>query len=314
MARTFTITCAAGTIPLEGSARGECAFTVTNTSAAPVRAAASTVALDGRAHDWFGILGDAQRELAPGQTVQFTVSISPAGAPPGRYCFRLDVATVVEQGTGERCAGPEACVELTKAADPRPAPPRPFPWLWLIIAAVALLVISLLLWLFLGRGPSADTQEKPAEPRAADAPAAPTPAAGEDAGPRDAAPKDAEDLARRWQAAFDRRDAKGLAALTSPPASIGGQRADDQNAITKAYAALLRERDLVREPASIAVRPRKPVIAPIRELGRKVPPEAGDLRMGEDDLAAALTLSGTDQRLVLLIRRGPPISIAGVIR
>ncbi|HEX3134985.1 MAG TPA: hypothetical protein VHX44_15570, partial [Planctomycetota bacterium] len=146
MARTFTITCAAGTIRLGGQARGECSFTITNSSPAAVRAHPTVVALDGRAQNWFGVVGEPVRDLAPGQTAQITVTILPAGAPAGRYSFRLDVLPA--EG-GERSTGPEACVELTSEAAPLPVGTKPFPWWWLVIAALGLVIIAVVVWVVL---------------------------------------------------------------------------------------------------------------------------------------------------------------------
>jgi hypothetical protein len=302
MARIFTITCAAGTIRLAGAARGECAFTVTNTSANAARAQVEVVALDGRARAWFSVLGEAQRDFIPGQTGQFTVVITPSGAPPGRYGFRLDVST--GEGAGAvRTAGPEAYVELTAEAPPLVVPRGRFPWWWLLLAAVALLLVVGGICLAL-RGRSAGA---PATAEAAPD-SAPAPVEGRAAGTTS---KEADALAQRWLEAYERRDAEALARLTSPPATIAGQRVTAAGALAQRYAAFLREPS---PPAATAVKPARPMQTPIRSLRGRLPAEVGELKLDDDDLAVGVTVAASSQRLVLLIRRGPPASVAAVVR
>jgi hypothetical protein len=56
------------------------------------------------------------------------------------------------------------------------------------------------------------------------------------------------------------------------------------------------------------------VLARVREISAKLPPEARALGLGDDDHAVGVTVAGSDQRFVLLIRHGPPPRIAGVLR
>lgn len=325
MARTFTITCAAGTIRLAGQARGECSFTVTNTSAAVVRAHPTVIALDARAQNWFGVIGEPVRELAPGQTVQITVTILPAGAPPGRYSFRLDVLPA--EG-GERSSGPEACVELTSEAAPLPVGSKPFPWWWLVIAAAVLVIIGVVLWLALrGNGstsadiaeaqdasetaaPSEVVTEPPKEPVASET-AASDPAPGRTVFPKE--PVDAQGLAERWLAAFRKQDAKQLAAITSAPAFIGDQRADDASAILKLYTVLLKQRTAAKPALGATRTSTKPVQARVRDVSKKIPTGARDLGLAEDDPVIGVTVPESGLNLVLLIRQGPQLRIAAVI-
>lgn len=298
MARTFTITCAAGTIRLAGQARGECSFTVTNTSAAPMKAHPTVVALDGRAAAWFAVSGEPVRELAPGQTVQVTVVINPSGAPPGRYGFRLDV--LPGEG-GERSTGPEACVELTSAAAPLQPGRKQFPWWWLVLAAVVLVVIGVVLWLVLGRADA--VVAVPPEPVPA------PPVAGTT---RDAA---VDELVERWVAAFRERSPKALTALTDAPALIDGKRAADAKGVLSLYVALL-EQDRAAS-ARLAVRGEataKPMTARVRDLRTRLPTGAKDLALADDDHVVGVTVAGSGQKLVLLIRQGPPPRIVGVTR
>ena len=321
MARTFTITCAAGTIRLAGQARGECSFTVTNTSAAVVSAHPTVTALDTRAQNWFGVVGEPVRELAPGQTVQITVTILPAGAPPGRYPFRLDVLPA--EG-GDRSAGPEACVELTSEAPPLPPGSKPFPWWWLVIAAAVLVIVGVVLWLALrGDGSRAETGDSkdtsgipsdgatgpPKEPEAGGAaPGDPPP--GRTVFPKE--PADAQGLAERWLASFRKQDAKQLAAITSAPAFIGDQRAEDAAAILKLYTALLKQRSTT-PPRGVMKPAAPPVLARVRDVSRKLPQGARDLGLTDDDPAIGVTVPESGLNLVLLIRQGPQLRIAAVI-
>ena len=312
MARTFTITCAAGTIRLAGAARGECAFTVTNSTATAVRAHAAPIPLDPRAQGWFGVVGEPVRELAPGQTVQVSVAILPTGAPPGRYGFRLDV---MPADGGERSTGPEVCVELTSEAPPVAPGRRPFPWWILVLVAVLLVVIAVVLWLLLGgHGDAAPAGAKadPAAPTEAGA-AAPVAAAPAASGGK-AAAGEVEALAERWRVAFEKEDLKGLVALTSAPALIANERADDERAITSLYSTLLRQGRPTALRIAPATTPARPVRASVRDLGGKLPPEARKLGLGDDDHALGVTLHGSDLKFVLLIRNGPPPRIAGVLR
>lgn len=323
MARTFTITCAAGTIRLAGQARGECTFTITNTSAAVVRAHPTVIALDARAQNWFGVVGEPVRELAPGQTVQITVTILPAGAPPGRYSFRLDMLPA--EG-GERSAGPEACVELTSEAAPLPVGSKPFPWWLLVIAAALLVIIGVVLWLALrdsGSTGAAATKDATGVPAPSDAVTEPTkdPMAVGTA-PKDPAPgrtvfshepADAQALAERWLASFRKQDAKQLAAITSAPAFIGDQRADDATAILKLYTALLKQRSAAKPALGATRTSAKPVQARMRDVSKKIPTGARDLGLTDDDPVIGVTVPESGLNIVLLIRQGPQLRIAAVI-
>jgi len=319
MARTFTITCAAGTIRLAGQARGECSFTVTNTSATVVRAHPTVIALDGRAQNWFGVVGNPVRELAPGQTVQITVNIMPAGAPPGRYSFRLDVLPAVG---GERSSGPEACVELTSEAPPLPVGSKPFPWWWLVIAAVVLVIIGVVLWLVL-RGGGEPASKEIAEINTSETPFASETATEPSTGPAvsDPAPSrtvfakepaDAQGLAERWLAAFRKQDAQQLTQITSAPAFIGDQRADDSAAIIKLYTALLKQRSSLK-PTQGPLKPAgKPVQARVRNVSAKMPTGTRDLGLTDEDPVIGVTVPESGLNIVLLIRQDP-LRIAGVI-
>lgn len=311
MARTFTITCAAGTIRLAGQVRGECSFTVTNTSAAVMRAHPTVIALDARAQKWFGVVGEPVRELAPGQTVQITVAILPAGAPPGRYPFRLDVLPA--EG-GERSAGPEACVELTSEAAPLPVGSKPFPWWWLVIAAAVLVIIAVVLWLVLrdsqpattaasvGKDPTSAETAKPTDDGKPPMSAQPTTKDGE-----------VQDVVEQWLVAFRRKNAKALTTLTTAPAVIDGQRANDANAILKLYSILL-EQGRAPTRGLTTTKQAQPVMARVKDLRTKMPREVKDIGLADDDHAVGVTVPDSDLTFVLLIRQESPPRISGVAR
>ncbi len=311
MARTFTITCAAGTIRLAGEARGECTFTVTNTSAAVVRAHPTVVALDGRAENWFGVVGNPVRELAPGQTVQITVNIMPVGAPPGRYSFRLDMLPA--EG-GERSSGPEACVELTSEAAPLPVGRKPFPWWWLVIAAVVLVIIGVVLWLVFRGGGSAPVAA-PTEESAITEPVKLT----DDVKPSSSAQPlvkdgDVQELVEQWLVAFRKKNPKALTNLTVAPAVIDGQRANDAGTIYKLYSALLEQDRSSATRLSTATKPAKPVMARVKDIRTRLPREAKDIGLADDDHAVGVTVEESGLKLVLFIRQGSPPHISGVMR
>jgi hypothetical protein len=301
MARTFTITCAAGTIRLAGQARGECSFTITNTATTAVKAHPVVVALDSRAGTWFAVAGEPVREIASGQTVQVTVVINPSGAPPGRYGFRLDV--LPGEG-GERSTGPEACVELTSEAAPLPPGHEPFPWWWLVLVGALLAVIGVVLWLVLGRdGAATDSMAADTNPTESEQPAITR--------PEDLA---VEELTERWLAAFRKRSAKALATLTDAPAIIDGKLAADTRAVLELYTALLdQERSTTRAPLR-STTSGKPMTARVRDIRSRLPASAKDLALADDDHVVGVTVTESDQKFVLLIRQGPPLRIAGVTR
>jgi hypothetical protein len=307
MTRTFTITCAAGVIRLAGQARGECSFTVTNTSSVPLRAHPTVVALDGRAAAWFAVSGEPVRDLAPGQTVQVTVVINPSGAPAGRYGFRLDV--MPGEG-GERSTGPEACVELTSEAAPLPPGRKAFPW-WLLILALVLVgvvAIAVVAWVMFRsygaalRAPLEHALQQPAQPAQPPAQAAVTGDA-------------VKDLAEGWLTAFRKKNAKALAALTDTPAVIGGKRAADARMVVELYNALLeQERTAATRLPTRSTTLGKPVSLRVRDLRTQLPPETKGLALADDDLAVAVTVEESGPKFVLLIRQGPPPRIVGVTR
>ena len=173
MAKSFAITTTA-TETLKADAKGhaQAVFTVTNTTARPMRGLTRAKALEATKREWLSITGDSERDFGAGATAQLTVNFDAASVPAGKYPFRLDVDSALNPEE-DFTEGPTVTVEVASA----PAPPekKKFPiWIIIVIAAVVLLIGGVILFLVLGRG------EKPAEVAATPTPtvaATPTPTA-----------------------------------------------------------------------------------------------------------------------------------------
>src|SRR6266566_3061147 len=162
MAKTFTITTTAtDTLRTNDKGHAEAVFTVTNTTARPVRGMARARALESTKREWLQLTGESERDFAPGSTQQFVVTFDapvvttappagpkPAGSQPpaatpatgpaaaDKYSFRLDVASATNPDE-DFTEGPVVKVELPVAKVA--PPPKPFPkWIFIPIAAVLL--------------------------------------------------------------------------------------------------------------------------------------------------------------------------------
>jgi len=168
MAKTFTITTTApDTIRTDARGHAEAVYTVTNTTARPVRGMAKAAALDSTKEGWLQITGEADRDFAAGSTQQFVVTFDapvaapkPAGsggatpaadtATTDKYGFRLIVALATNPDE-DFTEGQAVRVELPKAEPPKET--KPFPkWIFIPIAIVLLLVIGLVVWLMVRGG------------------------------------------------------------------------------------------------------------------------------------------------------------------
>jgi len=165
MAKTFTITTTAtDTLKTKEKGHAEAVFTVTNTTARPVRGMARARALESTKQEWLQITGESERDFAPGGTQQVVVTFdAPVATPPpsgpkpadattptsptptgaaaaDKYSFRLDVASATNPDE-DFTEGPVVNVELPA---PKPVvPPKPFPkWILIPIAAVVLIGIG----------------------------------------------------------------------------------------------------------------------------------------------------------------------------
>jgi hypothetical protein len=118
--------------------KGSASFTVRYVGSRNVEARASVVPMEGAEASWLSIEPAQQREMQPGQTHTFKVSVAvPAGTPPGRYGLRLDVVSV-DNTDEEYDRGPLVTFTVEKSEEPKP--PNAFPW-WAVIVATVLLVI-----------------------------------------------------------------------------------------------------------------------------------------------------------------------------
>jgi hypothetical protein len=84
MARVFAITATPEALTLDAKGRGELSFSVTNTSARPLRARARLVPLGAAQAAWFTAPPEPEQTLAAGATHAYSVRVSvPAGTSPG---------------------------------------------------------------------------------------------------------------------------------------------------------------------------------------------------------------------------------------
>src|SRR5512147_3104174 len=124
MSRPFAITAAAETLELDANGRGEVSFTVSNSSGRPLRGQAKGKALDSTKQEWLSVAGETERDFSANATQQISVQVTvPAGTPPGKYTFRLDVASAANPDE-DYTEGPVVSIEV-KATE---APAKAFPW------------------------------------------------------------------------------------------------------------------------------------------------------------------------------------------
>jgi beta-lactam-binding protein with PASTA domain len=170
MAQTFTITTTAtDVLKTDDKGHAEAVFTVTNTTARPVRGMASARALESTQQEWLQIRGETERDFSPGRTQQFVVTFDApvatapsggqksggtqtpgSGTPTGaaaadKYSFRFYVASAMNPDE-DFTESPVVKVELP-AAKPVPPPPPPRKW-WLIILIAAVVVIGIGIGIF----------------------------------------------------------------------------------------------------------------------------------------------------------------------
>ena len=152
--KTFSITAAKQTVKLDAKRTGETSFTVTNTSAKPIRGQlklrpVEAPSIAGGQPGWFTLVGDAERSFAPQATTQVSAKITvPAGVQPGKYGVRLDAVSSVNPDD-DLTEGPPVVIEVPAAEQ---VPKKKFPWWIPVAAAVAVLLIGLVVWLALPSG------------------------------------------------------------------------------------------------------------------------------------------------------------------
>ncbi|HEX5081685.1 MAG TPA: hypothetical protein VFY40_06555 [Blastocatellia bacterium] len=140
MSRIFAITAASDRVSIGGDGRGEITFTVTNSSARPLRGQLRLRPLGSTKGEWLNIAGETERNFSPNATQQVIVKVAaPAGAPAGKYQFRLDAISVINPDD-DFTEGPAVDLDI-KATE---APKKKFPWLIVAAAAGALVLIAAL--------------------------------------------------------------------------------------------------------------------------------------------------------------------------
>jgi hypothetical protein len=143
MSRIFAITAANERVPTGGDGRGEITFTVTNSSARPLRGQLRVRPLGSTQREWLNIVGETERNFSPNATQQVVVKVNvPQGVPAGRYQFRLDTVSLINPDD-DFTEGPTVDLEI-KATE---APKASFPWWVVAVAAGALILIIALTWL-----------------------------------------------------------------------------------------------------------------------------------------------------------------------
>jgi hypothetical protein len=151
MAKSFSITTPTDTLKADAAGHAQAVFTVTNATARPVRGMARARALGDTKREWLSVAGETERDFGGGTTEQFTVNFDAAGAPAGKYPFRLDVSSALNPDE-DFTEGPTVTVEVAGVAPP-PPPQKKFPlWIVFVILGVVLLVGVVVLILVLTRG------------------------------------------------------------------------------------------------------------------------------------------------------------------
>jgi hypothetical protein len=144
-------------------------FTVTNVGGRPVRARVQPVAQEPVKAAWLALSSSAERDIPPGGTQQFTVSVKiPPGISAGSYSFRLDAVDVANPDENYT-QGPAVSIIIALA----PPPPKPFPWWILAVVAVVLIGGGLTIWKMAGTSPTPSPEPTP--PHAKEEPSPPPP-------------------------------------------------------------------------------------------------------------------------------------------
>jgi len=174
MAKSFTITTTAtDTLKADAKGHAEAVFTVTNATARPVRGMARTKPQGDTKREWLSIAGETERDFGGGATEQFTVKFDAAGAPGGKYPFRLDVASALNPDE-DFTEGPTVNVEIAAATVPAP-PKKKFPlWIIFVIAGVVLIIIIVVIILVVRSGGKGDNNNGEATPTPVESSPAPT--------------------------------------------------------------------------------------------------------------------------------------------
>lgn len=148
MPRIFAITAAKDRIELDASGRGEVVYTVTNSTARPLRGRARVVALESAKQAWFTLAGETERDFGPNATHQYTVQITaPPGTGPGSYRFRLDADSATNP-TEDFDEGPAVAVQIPEPRKKQDGRSVPW-WVFALAAALVLIVAAVVLYVVL---------------------------------------------------------------------------------------------------------------------------------------------------------------------
>jgi hypothetical protein len=153
---SFTVTSAGQKVRLDSNGAGQASFTVTNTSAQPLKGRMLTRPSDPAKPEWFSIVGESVRDFAPNAAQQVVLQLNvPPTTPPGPYSFRLDAVSQAEPDE-DFTEGPSISFEV----EPPPTPSKKgFPW-WIVAVAagiVLLIVIGIVVFLLVRDGDSKAT-------------------------------------------------------------------------------------------------------------------------------------------------------------
>jgi hypothetical protein len=172
MAKSFTImTTATDALRADAKGHAEAVYTVTNTTARPVRGLTRAKPLGDTKREWLSIAGETERDFGSGSTEQFTVKFDAPGAPAGKYPFRLDIATGLNPDE-DFAEGQTVTVEIAGASAPPPEPKKKFPlWIILVIVGVVVVIGIVVLIIVLSSG----GRKRRVEPTPARVEATPTP-------------------------------------------------------------------------------------------------------------------------------------------
>jgi hypothetical protein len=148
MSRIFAISTVSDRVSIGGDGRGEITFTVTNSSARPLRGQLRVRPLGSTKVEWLNIAGETERTFSPNATQQVAVKVNaPPGVPAGKYQFRLDAFSLINPDD-DFTEGPTVDLDI-KATE---APKKAFPWLLVAVAAGAVILIAALTWLLWPKG------------------------------------------------------------------------------------------------------------------------------------------------------------------
>jgi PASTA domain len=143
---SFTVTAAGQKVNLDATGSAQTPFTVTNTSAQPMRGRLLTKPNAPAKPEWLSVVGESIRDFGPNAAEQVVVQLNvPPTTAPGSYAFRLDAVSEVDPDE-DFTEGPSVAFDV---APPPPKPKKKFPW-WILIvvgAVVLLIVIGVVVWL-----------------------------------------------------------------------------------------------------------------------------------------------------------------------